>query len=228
MKGRFSKIVIPGLLIMNLSLIVHLMGETEASFSSQESTETMTLSAAFVFPTTIKKLEENARYHVREIEKLYRGYQKLNLDEALLLTETLVSLDQELQRLYRELDGYNQQAIKDPEAFNYVIQGFGRMDKLVVELDSAERMSQLESYIESLKEESQLEPSKQVEEEKREPAESEDEVDQEVTGEVEPEQVLIEAESESKTGTTEEEIESTIENTEATIENDHHPGGESL
>ncbi|MGD6848972.1 DUF4047 domain-containing protein [Rossellomorea aquimaris] len=228
MKGRFSKIIIPGLLILNLSLTVHLMGETEASFSSQKPPETMTFSAAFVFPSTIKQLEKNARYHVREIEKLYRGYQELNLDEALLLKETLVSLDQELQRLYRELDGYYQQALKDPEEFNYVIKGIGRVDKLIVELDSSKRLSQLQSYIESLKEEFQQEPPKQVEEEKVEPLEPEAEVDQDFTGEGESEPVVIETESEPKTETTEEGVESTIENSETTIENNHEPGGGSL
>lgn len=228
MKGRFSKIVFPSLLLMNLSLTIHLMGETEASFSNQELVDNLTISAAFVFPSTIKGMEKEASQHVNEIDKMYKGYQKLNLDEALLLKETLVSLDRELQRLYRELEGYYQQALKEPEEFNYVIKGFGRVDKLIVELDSSERLSQLQSYIESLKEESQQEPPKQVEEEKVEPAEPEAEVDQDFTGEEEPEPVVIETESEPKTETTEEGIESTIENSETTIENNHEPGGGSL
>jgi hypothetical protein len=225
MKGRFSKIIIPGLLILNLSLTVHLMGETEASFSSQKSPETMTFSAAFVFPSTIKQLEKNARYHVSEIEKLYRGYQELNQDEALLLKETLVSLDQELQRLYRELDGYYQQALKDPEEFNYAIKGFGRVDKLIVELDSPMKLSQLQSYIESLKEKSQAGPAKGVEEEGEriepvKPVEPEAEVDQKVTGEVEPDAVVIETESEPN-------AETTIETSDLPIESNVEEGGES-
>jgi Domain of unknown function (DUF4047) len=228
MKGRFSKVVIPSLLILNLSLTIHLMGETEASFSNQEAVDNMTFSAAFVFPSTIKGMEKETSQHVNEIAKMYKGYQKLNLDEALLLKETLVSLDQELQRIYRELDGYYQQALKDPEEFNYAIKGFGRVDKLIVELDSSKRLSQLQSYIESLKEESQQEPPKQVEEEKVEPPEPEAEVDQDFTGEGEFEPAVIETESEPKTDTTEEGVESTIENSQTTIENNHEPGGGSL
>ncbi|MGM0841783.1 MAG: DUF4047 domain-containing protein [Bacillota bacterium] len=225
MKGRFSKLVIPSLLLMNLSLTIHLMGETEASFSNQETVVNLTFSAAFVFPSTIKGMEKEASQHVNEIEKMYKGYQKLNLDEALLLKETLVSLDQELQRLYRELEGYYQQALKDPEEFNYVIKGFDRVDKLVVELDSAEKLSQLQSYIESLKVESQAEPAKGVEEEGEriepaKPAEPEAEVDQEVTGEVGPEAVVIETESEPN-------AETTIETSDLTIETTEEEGGES-
>ncbi|MHA7139652.1 DUF4047 domain-containing protein [Rossellomorea arthrocnemi] len=225
MKGRFSKLVIPSLLLMNLSLTIHLMGETEASFSNQEIVDNLTFSAAFVFPSTIKGMEKEASQHVNEIKKMYQGYQKLNLDEALLLKETLISLDQELQRLYRELEGYYQQALKDPEEFNYVIKGFDRVDKLVVELDSAERFSQLQSYIESLKEESQAEPAKGVEEEGEriepaKPAEPEAEVDQEVTVEVKPEAVVIETESEPN-------AETTIETSDFTIETTEEEGGES-
>jgi Domain of unknown function (DUF4047) len=219
MKGRFRKLVIPSLLLMNLSLAIHLMGETEASFSNQETVDKLTFSAAFVFPSTIKGMEKEASQHVNEIKKMYQGYQKLNLDEALLLKETLISLDQELQRLYRELEGYYQQALKNPEEFNYVIKGFDRVDKLVVELDSAEKMSQLQSYIDSLKEESQAEPAKQVDEERVEPAEPEAEIDKEVTGEAEPEPVVIETESKPNT-------ETTIETSDFTIETNEE-GGES-
>jgi hypothetical protein len=97
-----------------------------------------------------------------------------------------------------------------------------------VELDSAKRLSQLQSDIESLKEEFQQEPPKQVEEEKVEPLEPEAEVDQDFTGEGESEPEVIETESEPKTETTEEGVESTIENSETTIENNHEPGGGSL
>ncbi|WRP06209.1 DUF4047 domain-containing protein [Rossellomorea aquimaris] len=225
MKGRFSKLVIPSLLLMNLSLTIHLMGETEASFSNQEAVDNMTFSAAFVFPSTIKEMEKETSQHVNEIAKMYKGYQKLNLDEALLLKETLISLEQELQSLHKELDGYYQQALKNPEEFNYVIKGFDRVEKLVVELDSPMKLSQLQSYIESLKEKSQAGPAKGVEEEGEriepvKPAEPEAEVDQEVTGEVEPDAVVIETESEPN-------AETTIETSDLTIESNEEEGGES-
>ncbi|MCC5802206.1 DUF4047 domain-containing protein [Rossellomorea vietnamensis] len=150
MTGRFGKLLIPGLVWMNLSLTLHLMGETEAAFSTQE-TSTMAYSMAFVFPYTIQQLEEQAKVEAEEIGQLYQGYKDLNLEEALLLKEKVVKGNEALQTLHTKMESYYQEALNDPKEYHYVIEGFLNVDKLVGYIDAEGEITRLESYIESLR-----------------------------------------------------------------------------
>jgi hypothetical protein len=166
MTGRFGKFLIPGLVWMNLSLTLHLMGETEAAFSTQERSGTMAFSMAFVFPATIQQMEEQAKVQAEEIGQLYRGYEDLNQEEALLLKEKMVEGNEALQTLHRKMESYYQEALIDPKEFHYVIEGFLKVDKLVGDIDAEEEITRLESYIESLRgaEETPVQPKKADEE----------------------------------------------------------------
>ena len=153
MTGRFGKLVIPGLLIMNLSLITHLTGETEAAFTSQKKVDTMTFSTAFVFPATIQRMEKEAGEEAAEINQLYEGYEILDLEAALLLQERVIEHKDELYRIHSELGQYHQQALTNPEKFQFVLEGFTRVDKLMKEIEPEEKMTRLQSYIDRLREE---------------------------------------------------------------------------
>lgn len=151
MTGRFGKLLIPGLVCMNLSLTLHLMGETEAAFSTQETSGTMAYSMAFVFPATIQQMEQEAKVEAEEIGQLYRGYEDLNLEEALLLKGKVVKGNEALQTLHTKMESYYQEALNDPKEFHYVIEGFLKVDKLVGNIDAEGEITRLESYIESLR-----------------------------------------------------------------------------
>ncbi|WP_226676524.1 DUF4047 domain-containing protein [Rossellomorea aquimaris] len=162
MTGRFGKLVIPGLLIMNLSLIAHLTGETEAAFISQKKVDAMTFSTAFVFPATIQQMEKEAGAEAAEINQLYEGYEKSDLEAALLLRERVVEHTDELYKIHSQLSHYHQQAMTNPEKFHFVIEGFTRVDKLMKEIEPEEKMTRLQSYIDRLREEV---PKKEIESE---------------------------------------------------------------
>ncbi|MCR8850379.1 hypothetical protein NQ095_18330 [Rossellomorea sp. SC111] len=151
MTWRFGKLVIPCLVWINLSLTLHLIGETEAAFSTQVKSGTLAFSAAFVFPAAIQQMEEEARVQADKIEQLYQGYEKLNQEEALLSKEKLVEGNEALQGLHDKMESYYQEALNDPKEYPYVIEGFLTVDKLVGDIDAEGKITRMESYIQSLR-----------------------------------------------------------------------------
>ena len=161
MKRTFNRVVIlPCLCCVSFYSGIQIVGETEASFSSQVSSDPIAMSAAFVFPATIKQLEEYAQ----EIAKLMHvnfetiiatspGSSLQGLYERLAeITEIEQELNLQLgtlKNVYDEMSTYNNQihdqGEPDIRTFEYVRKGFENTDRILQEVQGTIDFQQLEA-----------------------------------------------------------------------------------
>jgi Domain of unknown function (DUF4047) len=86
----------------------YLVGETEAKFSSQDKAQSLELSTAFVFPETIKHLEDTAEEIVMSMKKNYQMTLSNTPDESLGELEVQLSkIKANVQELYIQMDNLN-------------------------------------------------------------------------------------------------------------------------
>jgi hypothetical protein len=135
-----------------------LVGETEAIFSSQVKHEPIELSAAFVFPSTIKHLEDTAEESVMSIKKNYQMTLSITPNETLEeLQGQLARISGNVQELYIQLDKLNTvyeelslyKNKNQEEHLAYVQEGFQSVESLrnevlaVIDLTKAEAVHAL-------------------------------------------------------------------------------------
>ncbi|MFP7297140.1 hypothetical protein [Neobacillus niacini] len=132
-----------------------LVGETEAKFSSQVRIEPIEISAAMVFPSTIKQLEGSAEEIVMRMKETYHS--TLTAEPGGTLEELQVQLSQitagieelyiqmdKLHRIHEEMSVY-QNNIQDHGQFEYVDPGFRTVDGLWNEVQASIDFSKLEA-----------------------------------------------------------------------------------
>ncbi|MCP3738423.1 DUF4047 domain-containing protein [Rossellomorea sp. BNER] len=162
MRRAFHKtIILPCLCSMAFYVGVHIVGETEASFSSQVAPEPITISAAFIFPETIKLLEDRAD----EIaDRMHRGYERINtvpvegsLQELHDSFTEIRSIEQELhqqvttlQQIYNELSAYYNQTQDKDHTFDYVSEGFRNVDNRLMEVRETIDFQKIETILSSI------------------------------------------------------------------------------
>jgi Domain of unknown function (DUF4047) len=150
MRKAFHKtIFIPCLCCVSFYSGIQLAGETEATFSSRASPESIEISAAFVFPATIKQLEDRAQEIADSMIDKYEISIAASQDESLKeLYERLAEItntEQELnhrlgalQNVYDELYSFHShvqsQEEKDILTVNYVREGFQNVDRILKEV----------------------------------------------------------------------------------------------
>jgi hypothetical protein len=131
-----------------------LVGETEAIFSSQVKHEPIELSAAFVFPSTIKHLEDTAEEVVMNMEKNYQMTISNTPDETLEelqiqlanITANVQELNIQMDKLntvYEELSLYKNKNQQDQLA--YVHEGFQSVERLRNEVLATIDLSKVEA-----------------------------------------------------------------------------------
>lgn len=132
----------------------HLVGETEAIFSSQVKNEPIELSAAFVFPSTIKHLEDTAEEIVMNMEKNYQMTLSITPNETLEeLQGQLARITANVQELYIQMDNLNTvyeelslyQNKNQQDTLAYVHEGFQSVESLRNEVLAAIDFSKVEA-----------------------------------------------------------------------------------
>ncbi|MEH7013826.1 DUF4047 domain-containing protein [Neobacillus niacini] len=147
MRGRIQKnILLPCLCCIAFYGGTQLVGETEAAFSSQVSPDSITVSAAFVFPSTIKQMEDRAQKIENSMDNNFKtivtASPNASLEELHKKLAEVTAIEQELTRqlgtlhdLFEELSTYNMeiqnQGIRNVHTFDYVREGFQQVDRLV-------------------------------------------------------------------------------------------------
>ncbi|WP_417898042.1 DUF4047 domain-containing protein [Bacillus haimaensis] len=126
------------------------MGETEASFSSQEKMDTFEVSTAFVFPAAIQQLENQAegladsmcsQYQTILLSSPGESSQESNdrLFEVTIKTQELKSQFDELQSIHFQMLDYINRIPNqtDPTSFAYVREGFEKIENVMREVQTA-------------------------------------------------------------------------------------------
>jgi hypothetical protein len=132
-----------------------LVGETEAKFSSQVNEEPFEISAAIVFPSTIKQLEDSAEEIAKSMKETYQTTLSAvpgeTLDELQVQLSQITASGQELyiqldnlHRVYQELSAYKNK-IQDKDQFEYVHKGFQTVEDLRNEVQASIDFSKLEA-----------------------------------------------------------------------------------
>jgi hypothetical protein len=135
------------------SLIV---GETEASFSSQGKMDTFEVGAAFVFPAAIHQLVNQAEGLAESMHSQYQtilssssgeSLQELNdrMTEVTIKAQELQSQLEELKGVHHQISAYMNQIPnqKDPTSFDYVHEGFEKTEKVMREVQAAVDLSKI-------------------------------------------------------------------------------------
>lgn len=73
MKKGLNKLILPCLCCLSFYTGTQLVGKTEAAFTSQAEAKPIIISTAFVFPSYIHGLEEEARINSEQILKEHAG-----------------------------------------------------------------------------------------------------------------------------------------------------------
>lgn len=150
MRRTFHKaILLPCLCCMSFYVGSQTVGETEASFSSQISPEPLRLATAFVFPGTIKQLDNRAEEITYQMYEQYEmivatspgtSLQTLRdrLAEITAIEQNLHQQFSTLQDMYGELSEYHYQ-LQDQQTtgiqtFGYVREGFQKADRMLKEV----------------------------------------------------------------------------------------------
>lgn len=149
--GRaFHKVILfPSLCCMSFYVGSQIVGETEASFSSQISPKPITVAAAFVFPATIEELDKRAEDLENQMLENYesivantpeQSLQKLHdkLNEITLIEQKLHQQSNGLQLVYDEMSSYHNrlqdQKTAGNQTFSYVREGFQKVDHIIKEV----------------------------------------------------------------------------------------------
>ncbi|WP_404445833.1 DUF4047 domain-containing protein [Sutcliffiella horikoshii] len=166
MRGRIHRdILLSSLCCMAFYAGTQLVGETEAAFSSRVSPESITVNAAFVFPATIKELENRAHkvstsmeHNVKTIadpsphasmEELYR-----KLDEVTAMKEELTRQLGTLQNLYDEVSLYHmdmqKEEVSNAHTYDFVRRGFQHIEELLKKVQATVDFSHIEAIHSSI------------------------------------------------------------------------------
>jgi small-conductance mechanosensitive channel len=166
MKGRIhNAILLPSLCCLAFYGGTQLIGETEAAFSSRASPNSITMSAAFVFPATIKQLVDHAQKVSDSMNDNFTKIVVASTDESMeelhqKLAE-VTAIEQELTRqlgtlqdLHEELSRYNKniqnQGMTNVHTFDYVREGFQHVDRLLKMEQTSIDFSHIESIRSSI------------------------------------------------------------------------------
>jgi len=166
MKRTFNRVVVlPCICCVSFYSGIQIVGETEASFSSQVSSDFITMSAAFVFPSTIKHLEESAQEIAKSMhvnfETIIVASPGASLQALYEKLTEITEIDQELHlqlgaliNIYDELSKYTNQIQDqketDIQTFDYVREGFQNVDRILQEVHETIDFQQLEEVRSSI------------------------------------------------------------------------------
>ncbi|MCS0790325.1 DUF4047 domain-containing protein [Cytobacillus firmus] len=154
MKKGLNKLILPCLCCLSFYTGTQLVGKTEAAFTSQAEAKPIIISAAFVFPSYIHGLEEEARISSEQIIKEYSGLETfvkngmLNgtadpSSEFLRKKEQITASLKELHRIRAELEKLFLKAEKK-EGYEFVSKGFLKVDKLLLRMNDSLNLKELE------------------------------------------------------------------------------------
>lgn len=139
MRSTFHKaIMVPCLCCISFYSGNLLVGETEASFSSQINMEPVKVSAAFVFPRTIEQLENQAEQIAGKMDKQYQAIFSSSsgaslqemMDQQNQVTtgeKELISQYNMLQKVLNEMNAFHNQIDQQKDlqsTYDYVQKGF--------------------------------------------------------------------------------------------------------
>ena len=167
MRKAFHKVIMfPCLICIFFYAGMQVVGETEASFSSQVASEPIELSAAIVFPGTIKQLEDRAQELASSMHLIYETIMATTPDVSLQVLygrlAEIQNIEQKLNlqlaalnTIYDELSSYKNQtldpAVPDLYTYDYVQEGFQAVQSILQEVKGTIDFKQLEIVRSSLK-----------------------------------------------------------------------------
>ena len=143
MKKGLNKLFLPCLCCLSFYTGTQLVGKTEAAFTSQAEAKPIIISTAFVFPSYIHGLEEEARINSEQILKEHAGLEKFVKNGLLNGKEQITASLDELHRIRAELEKLDRQAEKK-EGYEFVSEGFLRVDKLLLRMNDSLNLQELE------------------------------------------------------------------------------------
>ncbi|MEH7611008.1 DUF4047 domain-containing protein [Gottfriedia acidiceleris] len=160
MKQARKKVsIIVSLCSIQFYLAMQTVGQTEATFSSQVSTEQV-VSAAIVFPKTIQQLEIAAKDHSTRANHLYKTILQTsingNCSELSSLLTTVLNEEQELnneikslQSIQEQLNSYHNQIheLSETEQSNYEYErkGYQVVNQLIQQLNETINLQKIAS-----------------------------------------------------------------------------------
>ncbi|MBU8728491.1 DUF4047 domain-containing protein [Cytobacillus oceanisediminis] len=154
MKKGLNKLILPCLCCLSFYTGTQLVGKTEAAFTSQAEAKPIIISTAFVFPSYIHGLEEEARINSEQILKEHAGLETfvknglLNetadpSSEFLRKKEQITASLKKLHRIRAELEKLFLKAEKK-EGYEFVSKGFIKVDKLLLRINDSLNLQELE------------------------------------------------------------------------------------
>jgi hypothetical protein len=158
--GIHRAILLPSLCCLAFYGGAQVVGETEAAFSSQVSPESITMSAAFVFPATIHQIEDRAlkaaksmNNHFKNITAASPGASTEDLHRKLAEVTTIeqeLTLQLEvLREMHHELSAYDReiqnQSVEDGQTFVYIREGFQHVDRILSDVEATIDFSHIEA-----------------------------------------------------------------------------------
>ncbi|PGL69315.1 DUF4047 domain-containing protein [Bacillus sp. AFS055030] len=160
MKQARKKVsIIVSLCSIQFYLAMQTVGQTEATFSSQASSEQV-VSAAIVFPKTIQQLEIAAKDHATRANHLYKSILKTSINgtssELSNLLTTVLNEEQEinneiksLQSIGEELNSYHNQIHELPETeqsnYEYERKGYRVVNQLIQQINETINLQKIAS-----------------------------------------------------------------------------------
>ncbi|PFH89023.1 hypothetical protein COI44_06460 [Bacillus sp. AFS088145] len=175
MKQARKKVsIIVSLCSIQFYLAMQTVGQTEATFSSQASSEQV-VSAAIVFPKTIQQLEIAAKDHSTRANHLYKSILKTSINangsELSNLLTTVLNEEQELnneikslQSIQEQLNSYHNQIHELPENeqsnYEYERKGYQVVNQLIQQLNETINLQKIASIKSTIQ--TQLGESKEV------------------------------------------------------------------
>ncbi|MEI5907760.1 DUF4047 domain-containing protein [Bacillus spongiae] len=158
----YKKIILISVSCTMVYFVAGQVGETGASFSNQEETMVQ-ITAAFVFPSTIKSLEENIHDKVEEIIQSFnhmpqdssaKSLLKLKSDKEMLLKQYdhLIIKWSELQHDVKEVKQYASQAkiSNKSEEFLFVTEAFNEIEKIISGIEYEKKLLEIEETLTAL------------------------------------------------------------------------------
>lgn len=151
--------IIVSLCSIQFYLAMQTVGQTEATFSSQASSEQV-VSAAIVFPKTIQQLTTAAKEHSTRANQLYGSIMEVTLtgnepDLSNLLTNVLNEeheLNSELQSLHTiqdQMNTYHNQIHKLPEteqsSYEFMRKGYQALNQLILQVNETINLQKIEN-----------------------------------------------------------------------------------
>ncbi|MGG2025967.1 DUF4047 domain-containing protein [Gottfriedia sp. S16(2024)] len=160
MKQARKKVsIIVSLCSIQFYLAMQTVGQTEATFSSQASSEQV-VSAAIVFPKTIQQLELAAKNHSTRANQLYDSIMKISITgtdtELSNLLTTVLNEEHEinneiksLQSIQEQLNSYHNQIHELPETeqskYEYERKGYQVVNQLIHQLNESINLQKIAS-----------------------------------------------------------------------------------